>query len=59
MIIVHIQENIKTTFLVVLYRGKDAVYRFIKSIISEYNYCRKMTKKYINKNLIMSAAENE
>ena len=44
---------------VVLYRGKDVVYRFIKSILSEYNYCRKVTRKYFNKNLIMSAEENE
>ena len=44
---------------VVLYRGKDTVYRFIKSILSEYNYCRKVTRKYFNKNLIMSAEENE
>ena len=44
---------------VFLYRGKDAVYRFIKSILSEYNYCRKVAKNYFDKNLIMSAEENE
>ena len=27
---------------IVLYRGKDAVYEFIKSILNEYNYCRKL-----------------
>ena len=45
---------------VVLYRGKNAVYKFIKSILNEYNYCRKVIKKYFNeKNLIMSAEEEE
>ena len=44
---------------VVLYRGKDAVFRFIKSILNEYNYCRKVMSRYFNKNLIMSAEENE
>ena len=44
---------------VVLYRGTDAVYRFVKSILSEYNYCRKVKIKYFNENLIMSAEENE
>ena len=44
---------------VVLYRGKDAVYKFIKSILSEYNYCRKVMKKHFSKNLIMSAGEEE
>ena len=42
-----------------MYRGKDAVYEFIKSILKEYNYCRSVVKKHCNKNLIMSAEENE
>ena len=42
-----------------MYRGKDAVYRFIKSILSEYNHCKKVTRKCFNKNLIISAEENE
>ena len=29
---------------VVLYRGKNAVYKFIKSVLNEYNYCRKVIK---------------
>ena len=44
---------------VVLYRGKDAVYEFIKSILKDYNYCRSVVKKHFNKNLIMSAEEEE
>ena len=48
-----------------LYRGKDAVYEFIKSILNEYNYCneerkvRKVMKKCFCRNLIMSAEEHE
>ena len=44
---------------IVLYRGKDAVYEFIKSILNEYNYCRKVIKKCFCRNLIMSAEEEE
>ena len=44
---------------IVLYRGRNAVNKFIKSILNEYNYCRKIMKKHFNKNLVMSAEENE
>ena len=44
---------------IVLYRGKDAVYEFIKSILNENNYCRKVMKKCFCRNLIMSAEEEE
>ena len=44
---------------IVLYRGKNAVNKFIRLILNEYNYCRKITRKYFCKNLIMSAEENE
>ena len=44
---------------IVLYRGKNAVFKFIVSILREYDYCRKVMKKYFCKNLIMSAEENE
>ena len=40
------------------YRGKDAVNKFSKLILNEYNYCRKVVKKHFNKNLIMSAEES-
>ena len=43
----------------VLYRGKNAVNKFTKSILSEYSYCRAVVKKHFNKNLIMSAKEEE
>ena len=38
---------------------KNAVFRFIISISKEYDYCRKVTKKYFYKNLTMSTSENE
>ena len=41
------------------YRGKSAVYKFIQCIFKEYDYCRSVMKKYFNKNLIMTAEENE
>ena len=44
---------------IVLYRGKNAVNKFIKSILNEYNYCRKVMRKHFNKNLIMSVEEEE
>ena len=44
---------------VVLYKEINAVYRFIEAILNEYEYCRRMIKKYFNKNLIMSAEEEE
>ena len=44
---------------VVLYRGKDAVLKFIKCIFKEYSYCRDVMKKYFNKNLVMTAEQNE
>ena len=42
-----------------MYRGKDALYEFIQSILKEYNYCRSVVKKHFNTNLIMGAEENE
>ena len=44
---------------VVLYRGKNAVYRFIEGILNEHDYCKKIIKKHFNKNLIMCAEEEE
>ena len=43
---------------VVLYRGRNAVYS-IKSILEEYDFCKKKIKNHFNKNLIMSAKEEE
>ena len=44
---------------IVLYRGKNAVYKFIQSIFKEYSHFRSVMKKHFNKNLIMSAEQNE
>ena len=44
---------------IVLYRGRDAVNKFIREILREHSYCRKVMKKHFNKNLIMSAEENK
>ena len=44
---------------IVLYRGRYAVNKFIRLILNEYSYCRKIMKKHFCKNLIMSAEENE
>ena len=44
---------------VVLYGGKNAVYKFIDAILKEYNYCKKIIKKHFNKNLVMSAEDEE
>ena len=36
---------------VVLYRGKNAVYRYFKAILKEYDNWKKITKKHFNNNL--------
>ena len=42
---------------IVVYRGKNAAYEFIKAIFKEYKYRKKVMKNYFNKNLIMSEKE--
>ena len=49
----------KFTKPIVVFRGENAAYEFIKSILKEYQYCKKVMKKYFNKNLIMSQEEEE
>ena len=39
---------------IVIYRGENAAYEFIKAILKEYKYCKKIMKKYFDKNLIMN-----
>ena len=52
----HIQKNIKNKGVcidnkfskkVVLYRRKNVAHRFIKTILNEYDYCKKNDKKSI------------
>ena len=44
---------------VLLYREKNAAYKFIEATLSEYSYCTGVIKKHFNKNLIMSTEEEE
>ena len=44
---------------VVLIKVKNAVYDLIKGILEEYDYCKKVVKKHFNKNLVMSAEDEE
>ena len=38
----------------VVYRTENGAYKFIKAILDEYEYCKKVMKKNFNKNLIMT-----
>ena len=40
-----------------VYRNENAAYEFIKEILKEHKYCRKIMNKHFNKNLIMSEGE--
>ena len=42
---------------IVVYRGVNAAYEFIKAILEERNYCEKIMKDQFNKNLIMTEEE--
>ena len=42
---------------IVLFRGENAAYKFIKAIFKEYECRKKVMKKHFNKNLIMSEEE--
>ena len=46
----------KFTKPIVVSRG---AYKFVKAILKEYGYCRKVMNKYFNKNLIMSEEEEQ
>ena len=42
---------------IVVYRGENAAYEFIKAILKEYKHWKNIVKKDFNKNLIMSQEE--
>ena len=42
---------------IVVYRGENAAYEFIKAILKEYKYCENVMNKHFNKNVIMSEKE--
>ena len=44
---------------IVLYRGKNVVYKFIEAILEEYEYYKKVKNEYFNKNLVMSVEDEK
>ena len=42
---------------IVVYRGENAAYEFIKAILKEYKYCKKVMNKHFNENMVMSEEE--
>ena len=42
---------------IVVYRGENAAYKFIKAILGERKYCKKIMKDEFDKNLIMTEEE--
>ena len=49
----------KFTKLIVVFRGENAASEFIKAILKQCQYCKKVMKKHFNKNLIMSEEEEQ
>ena len=47
----------KFTKPIVVFRGENSSYEFIRAILKEYKYCKKVMKKHFNKNLIMTKEE--
>ena len=43
---------------IVVFRGENAAYEFIKAILKEYKNCKKVMNQHFNKNLIMSEEES-
>ena len=49
----------KFTKPIVVFRGENVAYEFIKAILKGHEYCKKVMKKNFNKNLIMSEEEEQ
>ena len=49
----------KFTKPIVVSRGENAAYEFVKAILKEYRYFKKVRKKHFNKNLIFSEEEEQ
>ena len=49
----------KFTKPIVVFRDENAAYEFIKAILKEYEYCKKVMKKDFHKKLIMSEEEEQ
>ena len=43
----------------IIYRAENAAYEFIKAILEEYKYYKKIINKHFNKNLIMTEEEED
>ena len=44
---------------IIIYTGENAAYAFIKAILEEYKYCKKILKKRFNENVIMTDEEED
>ena len=42
---------------IVVFKGKNAAYEFIKAILKEYKCCKKIMKEHFDKNLVMAEEE--
>ena len=42
-----------------VFRGKNAVYKFVDAILKEFEYFKKIKKKYFSQKLIMSEEEEQ
>ena len=49
-----LQVDDKFTKPTFVFRGENAAYQFVKAILKEHQYCKKVMKKHFNKNLIIS-----
>ena len=49
--------DLVSQLLLTVYRGKNAAYEFIKAILEEHKYFKKIMKKHFNKNLIITEKE--
>lgn len=49
----------KFTFPTVVFRGGNAVYKFIEWVLEKYKCCQLIIKKHFNKPLIMSESEEK
>ena len=51
--------NDKFTKPAIIYGGENAAYEFIKAVLEEYEYCKKIMEEHFNKNLIMTEEEED
>ena len=43
----------------ILFRGKNAVNKFMEAFLEEYDYCKNAVKNHFNKNLVMSVEDEK